>query len=220
MVRGKKLNQERFSLTELLDSRVFAEDYLLRATKKFLEPQFSEESDKNAELLLLRWLRVLRRRSNLHRGWNRAEAVSLEIDALGGFIHWVGGKDPLSDGIQKIIEVSGRKEEVIKIARGLLDLREREISALQSKRATRPRPNLMSKILDDIVRENPRISEKDTIKKIKQMVGLGIVSRVSDGSIELDDMGSGKSATVEIDSIRSRLSHAKARLKKRISLAG
>jgi len=170
--------------------------------------------------LLLRWLRVLRRRSNLHRGWNRAEAISLEIDALEGFVHWVSGKDPLSDEIRKIIEVSDRKEEVIKIARGLLDLREREISALQSKRATRPRPNLMSKILDDIVRENPRISEKETIKKIKQMVGLGIVSRVSDGSIELDEMSSGKSATVEIDSIRSRLSHAKVRFKKKFPLAG
>ena len=220
MVRGKKLNQESRSLAELLDSRVFAEDYLLRATKKFLEPQFSEESDKNAELLLLRLLRVLRRRSNLHRGWNRAKAISLEIDVLEGFVYWVTGRDPLSDGIQKIIEVSGRKEEVIKIARGLLDLREREISALQSKRAARPRPNLMSKILDDFVSENPRISERETVKKIKQMVGLGIVSRVSDGSIELDDMSSGKCVTVEIDSIRSRLSHAKVRFKKKFPLAG
>lgn len=215
MVRGKKLNQENFSLTELLDRRVFAEDYLLRAIRKFLEPQFSEEGQSNAEVLILRLLRVLRRRSNLHRGWNRAEVISLEINVLEGFVYWVGGKDPLIDGIQKLIEVSGCKEKVIKIAHGLLDLRKHEISALQSKRATRPRPNLMSKILDEIVSENPRISEREAVRKIKQMVGLGIVSRVSDGSIELDDVSSGKSATVEIDSIRSRLSHAKTRLKKR-----
>jgi hypothetical protein len=215
MVRGKKLNQENFSLTELLDRRIFAEDYLLRAARKFLEPQFSEEGHNNAEVLILRLLRVIRRRSNLHRGWNRAEAISLEINVLEGFVCWVGGKDPLIDGIQKLIEVSGCKEKVIKIARGLLDLRKHEISTLQSKRATRPRPNLMSKILDEIVSENPRISEREAVKKIKQMVGLGIVSRVSDGSIELDDVSSGKSATVEIDSIRSRLSRAKTRLKKR-----
>ncbi|MEY3561906.1 MAG: hypothetical protein RL068_1058 [Actinomycetota bacterium] len=205
---------DSLALTELLDRNIFAEDHLLRTAKKFLEPQSLDKTHTSAELLLLRLLRVLRRRSNLHRGWNRTAAIALEIDVLEGFACWVGGKDPLSDEIQRIIEFSDQKEVVIEIARGLLDLREREISALQSKRATRPRPNLMSRILDEIVCENPGISARETLKKIKQMVGLGVISRVSDGSIELDDVSSGKSATVKIDSIRSRLSHAKARLKK------
>ena len=62
---------------------------------------------------------------------------------------------------------------------------------------------------------NPEISATEALKEIRKMTGQGIVTSVNNGSIELDDIKTGRSSTVAIEKIRSRLGHAKERYKKR-----
>ena len=206
---------ERGLPTGILDRRVFSEDHLLRSIRVFLHNIPSEQDEKNAERLLLALLRVQRKRSNLHRGWNRAESIVLEIKVLQDVVHWTPKQDPFIEGLLKIIEDSGKKGTVRETARKLLELRENEIRAVQQRIASNPRPNLLGQILDDLVVANPEISATEALKEIRKMTGQGIVTSVNNGSIELDDIKTGRSSTVAIEKIRSRLGHAKERYKKR-----
>jgi hypothetical protein len=74
---------------------------------------------------------------------------------------------------------------------------------------------LLGGILDDLVVANPEISATEAVKEIRRMAGQGVVTSVSNGSIELDDIKTGRNSTVAIEKIRSRLGHAKERYKKR-----
>ena len=201
--------------TGILDRRVFSEDHLLRSIRVFLDNIPSEQDEKNAERLLLALLRVQRRRSNLHRGWNRAESIVLEIKVLEDVVHWTAKQDPIVQGLLKIIEDSGKKGIVTDTAKKLIEIRKNEISAVQQRIASNPRPTLLGGILDDLVAANPSISAQEAVKEIRRMVGQGIVTSVTSESIELDDVKTGRNETVAIEKIRSRLGHAKERYKKR-----
>ena len=206
---------ERGLPTGILDRRVFSEDHLLRSIRVFLHNIPSEQDEKNAERLLLALLKVQRKRSNLHRRRNRAESIVLEIKVLQDVVHWTPEQDPFIEGLLKIIEDSGTKRIVIETAQKLLELRENEITAVQQRIASNPRPTLLGGILDDLVVANPEISATEAVKEIRKMTGQGIVTSVSNGSIELDDIKTGRNSTVAIEKIRSRLGHAKERYKKR-----
>lgn len=206
---------ERGLPTGILDRRVFSEDHLLRSIRVFLDNIPSEQDEKNAERLLLALLRVQRRRFNLHRGWNRAESIVLEIKVLEDVVHWTAKQDPIVQGLLKIIEDSGTKRIVTETAKKLIEIRKNEISAVQQRIASNPRPTLLGGILDDLVAANPSISAQEVVKEIRRMVGQGIVTSVTSESIELDDVKTGRNETVAIEKIRSRLGHAKERYKKR-----
>ena len=201
--------------TGILDRRVFSEDHLLRSIRVFLDNIPSEQDEKNAERLLLALLKVQRKRSNLHRGWNRVESIVLEIKVLADVVHWTPKQDPLIELILKIIEYSDTKEIVIETAQKLRELRESEKNAVQQRIASNPRPTLLGGILDDLVAANPSISEQEAVKEIRKIVGQSIVTSVTSESIELDDIKTGRNETVAIEKIRSRLGHAKERYKKR-----
>ena len=205
---------ERGLPTGILDRRVFSEDHLLRSIRVFLDNIPSEQDEKNAERLLLALLRVQRRRSDLHRGWNLAESIVLEIKVLEDVVHWTAKQDPIVQGLLKIIEDSGTKRIVTETAKKLIEIRKSEISAVQQRIASNPRPTLLGGILDDLVAANPSISAQEAVKEIRRMVGQGIVTSVTSESVELDDIKTGRMETVVIEKIRSRLGHAKERYKK------
>lgn len=207
----------------LLDRGHHAERRLLQSLSRVCR---SLESHQEVPLdnaqLIYEYLAVVRHRAKLHRGYDRAEAIGLEIKTLDSILMWVPTNDLLFEGLKDILRQAknGDVESVIKIARHMQEIRKNEISARQSANAKRPRSNPFSKILDEIVSENPTISVNDSLKILRRLVGKGVISNISHGAIEVDVLDPKYCNTIELTRLKDHLHRAKQRHKKIIALAG
>lgn len=212
------MQSDTFGFVQLLNKNKYVEHVLLRDLQSAIDGLSRDIGLRIApEILILRYLAVLRSRAGLHRRWDWHNAITLEMDALNHICMWIPKNDPIFDGLLQIFEQSGRKGEIAQIAKRMIEIRKREISVMQSNKARKPRPRPFGRILDKLVDENPKISEHEALLAIKRMVGNGIVTGVAGGSIEIDDLETGSSETIPLDKLRSRLGHAKERFRKKAS---
>jgi len=209
--------------SSLLDRSRFAERRLLRSLNRGCRGLEShQEVSIDTAQLIYEYLAVVRHRAKLHRGYDRAEAIGLEIKTLDSILMWVPTNDLLFEGLKDILRQAenGDVESVIKTARRMQEIRKNEISARQSANAKRPRSNPFSRTLDEIVSENPTISVNDVLKILRRLVGKGVISNISDGAIEVDVLDPKYCDTIELTRLKDHLHRAKQRHKKIIALAG
>lgn len=80
-------------------------------------------------------------------------------------------------------------------------------SLMQSLAASNPRPDDLQKIILNIVRENPAISENDLLRELHRQA-FGVISAIEDGQIEWDSH-TGRARSTPVSALKDRLSRAK-----------
>jgi hypothetical protein len=108
--------------------------------------------------------------------------------------------------------VHGRYEDSNKIFESYLSWLA-EQHAQKSRRASRAeRPNRkgqIGKLIDQLVLNNPNITEPELLSELRKHERLGVISTIEDGEIVAED-----GSTVSISAIRGRLSRSKKKLSK------
>ncbi len=106
---------------------------------------------------------------------------------------------------------SGRYEDSNKIFESYVSWLA-EQHAQKSRRASRAeRPNRkgqIGKLIDQIVANNPNITEPELLSELRKHERLGVISTIEDGEIVAED-----GSVVSISAIRGRLSRSKKKLK-------
>lgn len=87
----------------------------------------------------------------------------------------------------------------------------------QSSRAKSARPvDPLTKILDELVKQNPKITNKEVMEKLEQLNKMGIIEDIEDGEI-IFNCGEGKTlGMAKIKNIPPRISKLRKELKKTI----
>lgn len=207
----------------LLDRGHHAERRLLQSLSRVCRSLEShQEVPLDTAQLIYEYLAVVRHRAKLHRVYEKIEAIWLEISTLDSILMWVPTNDPLFEGLKDILlqAENGDVKAVIKTVRRMQEVRRNEISERQSAIAKKPRSNPFSKILDELVSENPRISMNEVLKRLRRLVGGGVIRNISNGVIEVDVLEPEYYANIEVARLKDHLHRAKQRHKKIIALAG
>ena len=190
-----------------------ADQALLQAVRK-ISPQDIEQYGAPfiAREILELYLRVLRRRANLHLGRNRLESLVFEQKTLACWISWVPGKDPDHEACAEILKElnNGNTDNVIQIITQLEERLKTQISREQRKRASTPRKKTaFNELIEKIVKEHPQITERELVKTLEVTHVDGLTINVMLHEIEIDKPETGYSETIPISSIRNRLSRTK-----------
>ena len=207
----------------LLDSKKYVESKLLQSLRQVAQnPETAEDATAATARLINDYLAVIRGRAGLHRVQQRFEAISLEIKTLDSIFMWTPTNDPLFEGLKIILQHAekGNLDAVKKTALHMQKIRKNEISERQTAIAKKPRWNPFSKLLDKFVTESPDISEAETLRRLKALVGHGVISRVTELAIEVDVTDPPYSDDIELHRLKDHLYRAKQRRKKLIMLAG
>lgn len=209
------LDLTKFKL--LLDREKYVEGKLLQSLRQVVQSPKTPKDGLTATARIINdYLSVIRSRAGLHRIKQRFEAISLEIKTLDSIVMWTPTNDPLFEGLKIIIQhvEKGNLDAVKETALRMQKIRKNEISERQTAIARRPRWNPFSKLLDKLVTESPDISEAETLRRLKALVGHGVISRVTESAIEVDVINPPYTKDIALHTLKDHLHRAKRRQKK------
>ncbi len=79
---------------------------------------------------------------------------------------------------------------------------------LQSERAKKPRPNALTGLILDILRQDMTLSTPQVLARLRTMVGLGVIEAIDDETIDWIDHRGGARIT-NVSALEDRVARAK-----------
>lgn len=156
-----------------LDRNKYADRALLQCVRR-ITPEIIETEGFHLigrEVVEL-YLKVMRKRAHLHLGSNRTESLLYEQQTLECLINWIPNKDPDHEAFAVIlIELAnGNQKKVEELVKKLQVDQKNRSSRDQRRKASSPRPmTRLGEILYEIVKGNPRITEKQLMKELNKV---------------------------------------------------
>jgi hypothetical protein len=156
-----------------LDRNKYADRALLQCVRG-ITPEIIETEgfDLIGREVVELYLKVMRKRAHLHLGSNRTESLLYEQQTLECLINWIPNKDPDHEACAVMLKEMANKNygAVVKMLEKFqVDLENRS-SRDQRRKASSPRPMTpLGEILYEIVKGNPRITEKQLMKELNKV---------------------------------------------------
>lgn len=156
-----------------LDRNKYADRALLQCVRR-ITPEIIETEgfDLIGREVVELYLKVMRKRAHLHLGSNRTESLLYEQQTLECLINWIPNKDPDHEACAVMLKEMANKnyglvEKMLK--KFQVDIENRS-SRDQRRKASSPRPMTpLGEILYEIVKGNPRITEKQLMKELNKV---------------------------------------------------
>jgi hypothetical protein len=151
------------------------------------------------------------RRERLRRGVETDSLEALAVDAatLEKMRIW-DSNDPHMSTLEKVFRrlATGRHADGAKLLRTAVLSKIQSVSEAQRRRASTPRePNSFNVLIEQIVRENPGISEKELLRALDGHVRGGVIDEITDTEIICRD-----GSEYAVSGLKDRLSAIKKKI--------
>ena len=179
--------------------------------RDFVAAEQPGETDSQVAAAVLEW--ILQRERIRHQVTDDAKAA-FEVDSLTiqKMLDW-DSDDPALSTVEKILRrlAQGRGNNAMTLIHNLQE-KAQQVSDEMRRRASVPRkPHPVDELIEQLVRQNPTISEKLVLRKLEAEVGGDVISAITDGGV-IEPFETDYPA-LEVSGLKNRLS----RIKKKIS---
>ncbi len=212
MITHAVISEQLAALAGLLDLKNYSERQLW---KTVLRCERYESPLRVIEDVIRGHLYVVRRRAGLHRRYHAVKALELEVCTLAMWIQ--PSSDRLLECLKQALATLGATPEMIGVAvTAAEEVAQNELRERQRKAAKARRADPLASLLDDMVRRDPEITEKEVIARLRSMDRIGIVVEITDEQVTLA-LPCGGFKDVLLSGIKDRLYRAKKRRREELS---